>query len=102
MRSEKPWFVYLIECQGGRIYTGITTDVAARYATHAEGKGARFTRMNPPERLLAVLEFTDRSSASKEEYRIKQLKPDEKRQLAARSQPFNQTGPAAAAPDCRA
>ena len=59
------WFVYLIECRGGSIYTGIAVDVAARYAAHAAGKGARYTRAHPPERLLAAIEYPDRSSALK-------------------------------------
>lgn len=73
------WFLYLIECQDGSIYTGITVDVAARYAAHAAGKGARYTRSHPPQRLLATLEYADRSSASKAEYQVKQMKPIDKR-----------------------
>lgn len=77
-----PWFLYLIECRDGSIYTGITTDVAARYAAHASGKGARYTRAHPPARLLASVEYPDHSSALKAEYRIKQMKPQEKRTFA--------------------
>ena len=87
MSPEKPaeatrsgvWFLYLIECVDGSIYTGITKDVEARYAAHAAGKGARYTRSHPPAKLLASMEYTDRSSASKAEYRVKQLTPTEKR-----------------------
>ncbi len=75
------WFVYLIECNNGSIYTGITVDVEARYAAHLSGKGARYTRAHPPQRLLAVVEYPDRSSASKAEYRIKQWSAEEKRQF---------------------
>ena len=75
------WFVYLIECTDGSIYTGIAVDVAARYAMHAEGKGSRYMRAHPPARLLAAFAYPDRSSASIAEYRIKQLSPGEKRQL---------------------
>ena len=77
-----PWFVYLIECRDGSIYTGIAVDVAARYAAHASGKGARYTRAHPPARLLGCIGFPDRSSASKAEYQIKQLKPADKRRYA--------------------
>jgi putative endonuclease len=77
------WFLYLIECIDGSIYTGITVDVAARYAAHACGKGARYTRAHPPARLLASCEYPDRSSALKAECRIKKLKPEAKRRLAA-------------------
>ena len=78
-RTALPWFVYLIECSDGSIYTGIAIDVAARYRAHAAGKGARYTRSHPPLRLLASLAFADRSSALKAEYQIKQLGAAEKR-----------------------
>jgi putative endonuclease len=80
---QAPWFVYLIECEDGSIYTGIAVDVAARYAAHLAGKGARYTRMHPPARLLASVECTDRSSALKAEYRIKQLTAAAKRRYVA-------------------
>ncbi|KRG68204.1 GIY-YIG nuclease family protein [Pseudoxanthomonas dokdonensis] len=73
------WFVYLIECRGGSVYTGITTDVDRRYAQHVAGTGARYTRARPPVRLLGARAFADRSSASKAEYAVKQLPPDRKR-----------------------
>lgn len=76
------WFLYLIECQDGSLYTGITVDVPARFAAHASGKGARYTRAHPPLRLLVSIPYPDRSSASKAEYRIKQLSPAQKREFA--------------------
>ncbi len=81
--AEKSWFLYLIECVDGSIYTGITVDVAARYAAHCAGTGARYTRSHPPRRLLGYEAHPDRSSASKAEYRIKQLSPQDKRRHAA-------------------
>lgn len=81
--SVPPWFVYLIECHGGSIYTGIAINVVARYAAHCKGKGARYTRTHPPLRLLASVAYPDRSSALKAEYRIKQLTAAEKHQLVA-------------------
>lgn len=82
-QQHGPWFLYLIECVDGSIYTGIATDVAARYAAHASGKGARYTRAHPPTRLLVSVKYPDRSSALKAEYRIKQLKPAAKRSFVA-------------------
>lgn len=81
--APKPWYLYLLECAGGRIYTGITVDVEARYAAHVAGKGARFTRAYPPSRVLLSLSFADRSAASRAEYRIKQLTASQKRGLIA-------------------
>lgn len=78
------WYVYLIECRDGSIYTGIARDVAARYAAHASGKGARYTRSRPPERLIAVFAAADRSAALREELRIKRLSAQQKRALAGR------------------
>jgi putative endonuclease len=75
------WFVYMIECTDGSIYTGIAVDVAARYAVHACGKGARYTRSHPPARLLASFEYPDRSTATIAELRIKQLSAGAKREL---------------------
>ena len=75
------WFVYLIECADASIYTGIAINVAARYEAHANGKGARYMRSHPPQRLMATFAFPDRSSASKAEYRIKQMSVREKREL---------------------
>lgn len=77
------WTLYLIECVDDSIYTGITVDVAARYAQHAKGKGARYTRAHPPLRLLATVDYPDHSSALKAEYRIKQLSAAQKRAYAA-------------------
>ncbi|AZN35806.1 GIY-YIG nuclease family protein [Iodobacter ciconiae] len=79
----KPWFVYLIECQNYSIYTGITVDVEKRYAAHASGKGARYTRIHPPIKLLAVVEFNDRAAAASTEYTIKQWTAEQKRAFAA-------------------
>lgn len=67
------WCVYLIECRNGAWYAGITNDLEARYAAHVAGKGARYTRANPPVRLLGSRPFADRSAASKAEHEVKRL-----------------------------
>jgi len=81
------WFVYLIECVDGSLYTGIAIDVGKRYAAHVAGKGARYTRARPPRRLRAQIPFPDRASASRAEYRIKQLSAADKRALCERHPP---------------
>jgi putative endonuclease len=78
-----PWFVYILECRDGSLYTGIAIDVARRYALHAAGKGARYTRAHPPSRVLATFPHPDRASASRAEYAIKQLTPGAKRALCS-------------------
>ncbi|GHD60550.1 GIY-YIG nuclease family protein [Jeongeupia chitinilytica] len=77
------WYVYLIECANGSLYTGISNDVVARFRVHQTGKGARYTRANPPVRLLAVMPHPDRASASRGEYTVKQLSAVQKRALCA-------------------
>lgn len=78
----KPWRLYMIECRGGGIYIGIAVDVGERYSKHVSGKGAKYTKINPPMRLLAQKEFPDRRSAAQAEYAMKRLTPLEKRQWA--------------------
>ena len=87
MSALKIWYVYLIECSDGSLYTGITVDLAARFAAHHDGRGARAMRLHAPVRMLAADAHPDRSAASKAEYRIKQLSPAAKRALAATMTP---------------
>lgn len=73
------WYLYMIECEDGSIYTGIAIDVALRYAAHVSGKGARYTRSHRPRRLLFSHAYADKSSALKAEYEMKRLTAAEKR-----------------------
>jgi putative endonuclease len=73
------WFLYVLECKDGSLYTGIAVNVEKRFAAHVAGKGARYTRSRKPERILAVQSFPDRSTASKAEYALKQLSVEQKR-----------------------
>lgn len=84
MSSQKTWFVYLIECADGSLYTGITVDLESRLMAHQQGRGARYMRLNPALRIVAAEAHPDRSSASKAEYRIKQMTPTAKRLHAAK------------------
>lgn len=83
MKAAKTWYLYLIECVDGSIYTGITVDLEARYAAHQNGSGARYTRSHPPARLLGFETHPDRSAASKAEHKAKQLSAPEKRLFAS-------------------
>ena len=69
--AAQPWVLYLIECAGDRLYAGITTDLAARFLAHAEGRGARFTRAFAPVRIVAASVLPSRSAALKAEYALK-------------------------------
>jgi putative endonuclease len=72
------YWVYIIECKDGRLYTGIARDVQVRFGLHANGRGARFTRANKPARLVYTERKRTRSGALKREYAIKQLSRAEK------------------------
>jgi putative endonuclease len=76
--SGSRWVLYLLECRGGSLYAGITTDLERRFAEHLSGKGARYTRAHPPLRVVASMNFPDRSTASKAEAALKKL-PREKK-----------------------
>jgi len=69
--TVQPWVLYLIECAGERLYAGITNDLAARFAAHRAGRGARFTKAFPPVRIVAACELASRSLALKAEHALK-------------------------------
>lgn len=79
---SRPWWLYMIECMGGGIYIGIAVDVAARYEKHSAGRGAVYTRINRPVRLLAKKAYPDHRSAAQAEYAMKQLTLLEKHRWA--------------------
>ena len=76
--SDSAWAVYLIECIDGRVYTGIARDPEGRYAKHLAGKGARFTRSNPPKTLLGWVWVADKSAALRLEIAWKKLPRNER------------------------
>lgn len=67
------WWLYLLVCRDGRTYVGIAIDVAARFAAHSSGKGAKFTRSNPPVRVLGARAYASKSEALKAEAALKKL-----------------------------
>lgn len=86
-RTARRWYVYLIVCRNGAVYTGIALDVAARYAQHVAGTGARYTRANPPRRLLGKFVCPNQSAASRMEAAIKKLSAAAKRELVGKTSP---------------
>jgi putative endonuclease len=80
-----PWFVYVVRCRDGSLYTGISTDVAARVARHNAGAGARYTRARRPVALLLVERKRSRSTALRREAAIKGLSRAEKLELVERA-----------------
>jgi putative endonuclease len=78
MARNGAWWLYVLECQGGVLYTGIAKDVDARFAAHLSGAGAKFTRTNRPLRILAKALLRSRSAALRAEYAFKQASRAEK------------------------
>ncbi len=66
-------FVYLLECRDGTLYTGWTTDLAARVAAHNQGTGAKYTRSRRPVRLVYWESVADRSAALRREAALRRL-----------------------------
>jgi len=72
------YFVYILKCKDGSLYTGITTDIARRLAEHASGKGAKYTRGKKVGKVVYSEKKKNRSTASKREAAIKSMSRKEK------------------------
>ena len=75
---EKAWFVYILECNDGSFYTGVTNDLDKRMRVHAEGKGSKYVRRKGFRCLLKFKECINRSDAQKCECKIKALDKQDK------------------------
>lgn len=73
------YYVYILECADGTLYTGIAVDLEKRIDEHnTSNLGAKYTKYRRPVQLVYAKKFRDRSTASKEEIRIKSLSREEK------------------------
>ena len=81
--EKQPWYLYILQCGDGTLYTGITDDVSRRFSAHCSGKGAKYTRGRSPLTLVYQECLADRSAASKREYAVKNLSRQEKLALIA-------------------
>ncbi|MBQ9674069.1 MAG: GIY-YIG nuclease family protein [Ruminococcus sp.] len=76
------YYTYMLLCNDNSIYTGITTDLSRRFYEHLNSqKGAKYTRTHTPLKILAAWKSSNRSTASKLEYRIKKLTKTAKEQI---------------------
>jgi putative endonuclease len=80
---EKAWTVYLLECRGGELYCGCTTDLDRRLKQHQTGKGSRYVRSRLPVTLIAQKGGMGHGEALRLEYAIKQLPKSQKRSILA-------------------
>ncbi|OZM55861.1 endonuclease [Lottiidibacillus patelloidae] len=78
---ENNHYVYILECRDGTLYTGYTNNVQKRLQVHSSGKGAKYTRGRLPVTLIYEKQFTNKSEALKEEYKIKKLTKQQKLKL---------------------
>ena len=83
------WYLYLVRCGDGSLYTGISTDVERRMQEHLNvngaGRGAKFLRGKQPLQLVYQIAVTDRSKASRLEYVVKKLSKQDKEALVNKS-----------------
>jgi putative endonuclease len=77
----KPWYLYLVRCGDGTIYTGISNDVPRRLAAHRAGKGARYMKGRGPLVLARKIRIGPVGDALKVERRVKQMSPARKEKL---------------------
>lgn len=73
----------MVICADGTLYTGWTTDLAARLAAHNAGTGARYTRGRGPVRIVYWEEYADQNEARRRECEIKRLDRRQKEALIA-------------------
>lgn len=84
--AARPWHLYLLRCRNGALYAGIATCVTTRLAQHAAGRGAKYTRSNPPVALIGSVSYSNRAEASRAEHAIRQLRPAQKIEFIAAEQ----------------
>jgi putative endonuclease len=82
--AEAPWFVYILECRDGSLYTGVTNDIERRLQQHNDGTGARYTRSRRPVRLRYHEICENRSAALLRECSLRLLSRKEKDALLAK------------------
>ena len=76
-----PYYVYILLCEDGSYYTGHTKDLENRFERHKKNRGARYTKLVEPEKIVYTEEFETRSEAMKRERKIKSLSHSQKERL---------------------
>lgn len=79
--GKSKWFVYILKCGDGSLYTGITNDIKKRFEAHKSGKGSKYVRSRKAKKIVHVETFKSKSKAMKREVAIKGLSRQEKLQL---------------------
>lgn len=81
--DNKTWSLYILRCGDGTLYTGIAVDVDKRFAAHAAGKGAKYTRGRGPLTIVYRESCGSHSDALRRELEIKALPREQKQALIA-------------------
>jgi putative endonuclease len=78
------WFIYILECADGSLYTGMTNDLERRFSEHKDGKGGHYTASHAVTKRVHSEEFKTRSDAAKREAEIKSWPREKKLNLIKR------------------
>ena len=80
-KPDRGWFLYILRCQTGTFYTGVTKNLERRLKTHNDGKGSRYTRARRPVMLVHYEDCASRAQALVREHKVKALSRKEKEKL---------------------
>jgi len=72
------WYVYILLCDGGSLYTGISNNPQQRFLDHKSGKGGKYSRLHKPIKIVYIEDVTDKSAALKREMEIKSWSREKK------------------------
>jgi len=78
------YYLYILECEDGSLYTGITTDIARRFNEHSSGVGSRYAGAHVPKKIVYSEKHASRSEASKREAEIKSWPRNKKIEIISR------------------
>lgn len=75
------WFVYILQCVDGSLYTGYSNDLRQRLKDHQNGKGGHYTRSHKPSKIIYKEKFVTKTQALKREYEIKKWSREKKMKI---------------------
>jgi putative endonuclease len=79
--KNEPWFLYILECNDGSFYTGVTKDLDRRVSEHNAGKASRYTRIRLPVTLRYHEKCSGRAAALVRECEVKGYSRKKKEEL---------------------
>ena len=82
-QTKEEWFLYILQCQDGSFYTGVTNDLERRLKMHNAGRASRYTRSRRPVKLLYQEAYASRAQVLARECAIKALSKEKKEKLVA-------------------